>query len=294
MIVTDAQVHVWEAHRPDRPWPAENAATPQFVAVPGARAHRVEPIGAEEMIAMMDAAGVARAVIVPPSPVGDCNDTALEAAARYPGRFIVMGRFDPKANGAREALQGWLAQPHMAGIRMTFHKPKWSGWLDDGSIDWFWADCERLGIPLMLLIPGRLDAVERIARRHPQLQLVIDHLGRRSDLRDDAAFADLDVMLRLAALPNVCVKASAAPCYSSEAYPFHGLKPYLKRVYEHFGPRRMFWGSDVSRLPCSYREAVDHFVQALDFIPAAELPWVMGRALSDLLRWPEPAAGEPS
>jgi hypothetical protein len=39
---------------------------------------------------------------------------------------------------------------------------------------------------------------------------------------------------------------------------------------------------------------VDHFVQALDFIPAAELPWVMGRALSDLLRWPEPAAGEPS
>ena len=287
MIVTDAQVHVWEAHRPDRPWPAENRANPAFVAVPGARPHRAEPIGAGEMVAMMDAAGVARAVIVPPSPVGDCNDTALEAAARFPGRFIVMGRFDPTAPAAPQALRSWLEQPHMAGIRMTFHKPQWSSWLDDGTIAWFWAECERLGIPVMLLVPGRLDAVEHIARRHPRLRLVIDHLGRRSDLRDDACFADLDVMLRLGALDNVSVKASAAPCYSTEPYPFRNLTPYLRRIYEHFGPRRMFWGSDVSRLPCSYRQAVDHFLEELQFIPAAELPWVMGRGLSQLLDWPE-------
>ena len=45
----------------------------------------------------------------------------------------------------------------------------------------------------------------------------------------------------------------------------------------------------VSRLPCSWREAVDHFLRELDFIPADELPWVMGRALSQLLGWKEPA-----
>jgi predicted TIM-barrel fold metal-dependent hydrolase len=290
MIITDAQVHVWEAHRPDRPWPAESlAAGPSFVAVPGARPHRAEPIGADEMVAMMETAGVARAVIVPPSPVGDCNDTALEAAARFPDRFVVMGRFDPMQPDARARLAGWLAQPHMAGIRMTFHKPQWGRWLDDGSIDWFWADCERLGIPLMLLIPGRLDAVGAVARRHPGLTLIIDHLGRRSDLRDDACFADLDALLALGTLPNVAVKASAVPCYSTQPYPFRNLQPYLRRIYEHFGPRRTFWGSDVSRLPGSYREAVDHFVHALDFIPAAELPWVMGGALSEVLRWPAPA-----
>ena len=291
MIVTDAQVHVWEAHRPDRPWPEESRASPAFVAVPGARPHRAEPISADEMIAMMDAAGVARAVIVPPSPVGDRNDTALEAAARYPERFLVMGRFDPTAPGARDALQSWRVQPHMAGIRMTFHKAPWNAWLDDGTVDWFWAECERLAIPIMLLIPGRMDAVERIARRHPGLQLVIDHLGRRSELRDDACFADLHRMLRLGALDNVSVKASAAPCYSTEAYPFRNLKPHLRGIYEHFGPRRMFWGSDVSRLPCSYRQAVDHFLDELDFIPGAELPWVMGRGLSQLLQWEEPRAG---
>jgi predicted TIM-barrel fold metal-dependent hydrolase len=95
-------------------------------------------------------------------------------------------------------------------------------------------------------------------------------------------------MLRLGALENVSVKASAAPCYSTEGYPFANLRPHLKRVYEHFGPRRTFWGSDVSRLPCTYREAVDHFVEALDFIPREELPWVMGRGLSRVLGWKEP------
>ena len=289
MIVTDSQVHVWEAHSAERPWPAESLASPVFVAVEGARPHRAEPIGADEMVALMDAAGVARAVIVPPSPAGDSNLCALEAAARHPGRFVVMGRFDPSAPGARERLTGWLAQPHMAGIRMTFHKPQWSRWLDDGAIDWFWADCERLGIPLMLLIPGRLDAVARIAGRHPALALIVDHLGLHSNHRDAQCDDDLDRLLALAAHPKVHVKASAVPCYTDEPYPFPGFASRLRRVYGHFGPQRMFWGSDVSRLPCSYRQAVEHFLHELDFIAEADLPLVMGGALSRLLGWPEPA-----
>jgi L-fuconolactonase len=289
LIVTDSQVHVWQAHSPERPWPAESlAALPGgFVAVPGARPHRAEPIGADEMVAMMDSAGVHRAVIVPPSPAGDSNDTALEAAAKYPGRFVVMGRFDPSASGARDRLQGWLAQPGMAGIRMTFHKPQWGRWLDDGSIDWFWSDCERLRIPLMLLIPGRLPAVAAIAQRHPGLTLIVDHLGLHSNVRDAQCGPDIDALLRLAPLPNVSVKASAVPCYTDELFPFPTMSAYLRRVYAAFGPRRMFWGSDVSRLPCSYTDCVRHFTQALDFIPAAELPWVMGRGLSEVLGWGE-------
>lgn len=291
MVITDAQVHVWEAHSPARPWPPESLANKAFVSMPGARPHREEPIGADEMVGMMDGAGVHRAVIVPPSPVGDSNATALEAAAKYPGRFIVMGRFNPMAAGAREELAHWLEQPHMAGIRMTFHKAPWRGWLDDGSIAWFWADCERLGIPLMLLIMGRLDAVEAVAARHPRLTLIVDHLGLHSNLRDDAVQQDLRLLLPLARHAKVCVKASAVPCYSTEGWPFANMAPYLRQVYEHFGPRRMFWGSDVSRLPCSYREAVDHFLHGLDFLPEADKPWVMGRALSEVLRWPEPPAG---
>ena len=49
---------------------------------------------AEEMLAEMDAAGVDRAVIVPPTYVGEGNETALEVHQQYPKRFAIMGRFD--------------------------------------------------------------------------------------------------------------------------------------------------------------------------------------------------------
>jgi predicted TIM-barrel fold metal-dependent hydrolase len=175
----------------------------------------------------------------------------------------------------------------MAGIRMTFHKPKWAPWLDDGTIDWFWAACERLRIPLMLLVPQRLDAVARIAARHPELKLIIDHMGRRSELRDEECFADLDELLALAKHPGVAVKVSSAPCYSTQPYPFRNLDAYLERIVDAFGPAHCFWGSDVSRLPCTYSQAVDHFVRELDFLRGEDLELVMGRAMSQALRWPE-------
>ena len=59
-MIIDSQVHLWEAHRPDRPWPADQIGKPSFVAVPGARPHRAEPLGADELIAMMDQIGIDR------------------------------------------------------------------------------------------------------------------------------------------------------------------------------------------------------------------------------------------
>jgi L-fuconolactonase len=82
MLIVDAQVHIWAANTPERPWPAR------------AEPHRA-PLGKDELLAEMDKAGVDRVVIVPPSWEGDGNDLAIEAARSHPGRFAVMGRFDP-------------------------------------------------------------------------------------------------------------------------------------------------------------------------------------------------------
>jgi L-fuconolactonase len=59
----------------------------------------------------MDAAGVARVVIVPPSWEGDRNDLALAAARLHPDRFAVMGR--PSAEP--RPLDGWRDQPACSG-----------------------------------------------------------------------------------------------------------------------------------------------------------------------------------
>jgi predicted TIM-barrel fold metal-dependent hydrolase len=286
-MIIDAQIHLWEAHRPDRPWPAEQIGKPSFVTMPGARPHRPEPLEADEAIAMMDEAGIDRAVIVPPSPVGDSNDTAIEAVERFPDRFAIMGRFNPEAEGARERLETWLGQPGMLGIRMTFFKPHWAKWLEPGVIDWYWSALERLNIPLMALAYGRLKEIGGLAERHPGLTIIIDHMGRQSALRDDEAFADLDVMLALARFPNVSIKASSLPCYSTERYPYPKLTPYLKRTFDAFGADRVMWGSDVTRLPCSYRECLDHFKHDLPFLTGDDRARVLGGTAARLLRWPE-------
>src|SRR2546429_8763931 len=75
-------------------------------------------------------------------------------------------------------------------------------------------------------------------------------------------------MLALAKHPNVAIKATGAPSYSSEPYPYRNIHGHLRRIYDAFGPARMFWGTDITRMPCSWRQGVTMFTE--------ELAWVTG------------------
>ena len=99
--------------------------------------------------------------------------------------------------------------------------------------------------------------------------------------QDEEAFRDLDKLLAMARRPNVAVKASALPCYTTDPYPYRRLHPYIRRVYDAFGPQRMFWGSDMSRLPCTYRQAITMFTEEMPWFSTDDLDWIMGRGLSE-------------
>jgi predicted TIM-barrel fold metal-dependent hydrolase len=274
--IIDSQVHIWAENTPERPW-APNME---------GRAHLPEPLTAERLLAMMDEAGVDAAILVPPSLEGDRNDLCLGAARRYPDRFAVMGRIDLTNPQARAALAAWREQPGMLGLRLTFHRPDTQKLLTDGSADWLWPAAEHHRIPVMLHAPDGLPAVAKIAERHPGLTLIIDHMGFARETMDAAAPAGAARVAALARYPNVYVKVSALPCFSSESYPFRNLKEPVRRVIEAFGPQRSFWGSDLSRAldHCSYRQVVTHFTEELDFLVPDDLAWIMGRGLKTCLR----------
>ncbi|MBI3514025.1 MAG: amidohydrolase [Proteobacteria bacterium] len=275
MLIADAQVHIWAADTPARPW------------VPGHahRAHRTTPFSKDDLLKEMDAAGVARVVLVPPSWEGDRNDLVLAAASRHPDRFAIMGRLpiDRPEHAAR--LAEWRRQPGMLGIRLTFRQGHEARLLTEEAPDWFWPAVERAGIPIMMAATGLLPHVGPLAERHPGVRLAICHLGLVR-AKDDAAFADLPILLALAKYPNVAVKASALPRFSSEAYPYPRLHGYIRQVFDAFGPRRVFWGTDMTGIPCSYRQAVTMFTEELRFLSTADQEWVMGRALCEWLGWP--------
>ena len=278
MTIIDSQVHIWAPETPDKPWDRVDAAKP----------HRPEPLGHEELLREMDAAGVDRAVLVPPTWEADRNDTSMEAARLHPDRFAVMGRLTLDAPESHERMATWTDQPGMLGIRLTFHRGRYRTWLDEGTIDWFWEAAERYDVPVMALAPHALPQLAEIAARHPGLRLCIDHMGLNSSLIGKPLSPIVDGLIKLAALPNVAVKASALPCYSTESYPYPSLHPQIRRVVDAFGPQRVFWGTDLSHLPCPYGQALTLFTEELQNLTADEKEWILGRALAEWLDWPLP------
>lgn len=272
MKIIDAQIHLWEK---------------EVDVVPP---HRRKPFGLDEALGEMDAAGVHGAVIHPPSWELGSLTLAKEAARRHPDRFAILGRIDPLAPDRLEQLAGWLDTPGVLGLRYTFLKPHERTWMDDGTMDWLWPEAERLGVPVALLSDGYLGHVERIASRHPDLRLIIDHFGVRRGNVDAAAFASLPDVLKLARHPNVAVKVTGGPQYVSDGYPFVSLLSHYRAIHGAFGPERMFWGTDITRMPCTWRECVTAFTEHQPWCSPDDMRLIMGEGIQRWLGWPGAAA----
>ncbi len=276
MTIIDAQVHIWRAETAERPYIKEDASKP----------HRPIPLTYDSLLREMSAAGIDRVILVPPSWEGYRNDYALEAARKYPDRFAVMGKVPLNDPASKSKLPTWLEQPGMLGFRISFRHSGTHSFLDDGTADWFWADCERYDIPVMIFAPFAVAKIGAIAEHHPGLRVIVDHMGLNVQWRGKDLAPGIDVLLKFARMKNVGVKASCLPCYVAEPYPFPTLHPQIRRVVDAFGPQRIFWGTDLSQMPCSYRQAVTLFTDELGFLSAQDKEWIMGRALAHWLRWP--------
>lgn len=274
MQVVDAQVHIWQRSTAKRPWPAGRAH----------EAHRRIALSARVLAREMSQADVDRAILVPPSWEGDRNDVACRAAADYPGKFAVMGRVSASRPFVPGTLNGWRLQPGMLGVRLTFHRPEERRMLEMGAVDSLWSELEHEGLPVMVYAPGLLRRIGEVASRYPRLRLIVDHAGLPLDVRDGAVWDQLAKLWPLSIYKNVAVKASALPCHVTETFPFPTLEAVMARMIKAFGADRVFWGSDLTRLPCRYEELI-RFFRGLPFLSEEELEWVMGKGIMNWLEW---------
>jgi predicted TIM-barrel fold metal-dependent hydrolase len=199
-----------------------------------------------------------------------------------------MGRMAIDKPESRTLMPTWKQQPHMLGIRMSFHQGRPKLWLEDGTADWFWDAAERYDIPVMVFAPHAAWKLGEIAEHHPGLRLIVDHMSLSSALRGKPLDAAIDNLVKLAPLKNVAVKVSALPCYVEEAYPFPSLHPLIRRVVDAFSPQRCFWGTDLSHLTSTYRQCLTLFTEELKFLSANDKEWILGRGIATWLRWPLP------
>ncbi len=272
--IVDAQAHLWKAESDDWKW------------VPGRKPQLPEPFTIEKLLPLMDEAGVDRVVIVPPSWPGDRNDYAIEAARRYPNRFAIMGRI-PLDPASAALLPKWKEQPGMKGLRFTFMREQ-AALLTGGSADWVWPAAEKAGLPVMFFAPGNIPKFSVIAERHPALPLIIDHMSLTAEIAAEGRIAAaIDEVVKLAKHPNVSVKVSSAPNFSREAYPFRDMTEHIERCFDAFGPRRCYWGTDLTNsMPkATYRQRITQFTEELKFLSEEDKDWVMGKAILARLDW---------
>ena len=255
-------------------------------------------------LAAMNAVGVSAAVIhqrgqVTLQDLESVPIPAVIAPKLYPDRFA--GIITPSTTESFDVneLFGQVRDRFgLVGIRMT---PGWpvSGpndmaRLEGGGFDEWFVAAEEYGIPICLYVPGYLGLVADIAERFSGLTLILDHLGMYPPPRvpfDPKILHDLRQLLPLARFSNVALKFSGAPALSSESFPFGDLWPRLRPVLDTFGPSRLMWGSDYTRVAelHTYAEAVN-FLRLTDEVSEEDKAAMFAENVQRWLCWKRPSA----
>jgi predicted TIM-barrel fold metal-dependent hydrolase len=267
------------------------------VTVIDAQLHAHDEAQVASHLAALESAGVDGAVLVQTVPQGYDNSFLLAAAAAAPGMFGVVGVVDPASAGVAEAVGAWARAPFALGLRIVALSGERVARLQRGGYEALLTAAERCGVPVFAYAPGNLEALELAAEKHPELVLVLDHLGLPQPpvlVSGGDPWGDFEQVLRLARLPNVALKLSGMPNVSRSAFPFADLWPRVHRQLDAYGAGRLMWGTDITRAGAhhDYDEAVA-WLRESEEIGEVERTEILGRALRRLCGW-NAAVGAPA
>ena len=270
----DSQVHAYERNRPERPWSG-------FLQGP-------DEVTGDDMVAAMDAVGVDGALLVSPFSMYRYDASyALEVNATHPGRFGLIKPFDPQSAAVADEIAEWAATPGVVGARIMLTAQPFEA--DDPGLNQILAAGALAGIPVNLMCSGKLPLLLELAGRHPETQVVVDHVGLIQPPEPPAPpepFADLANVVSLAAFDNVAIKISGACTLSHQPFPYPDIWEPLGKVFDAFGFDRCMWGTDWTRAVglLTYQQGVEAF-QVTDQLSDSERTALMGGTLMKIYNW---------
>ena len=283
MLTIDVQVHAYERDRPGRPW--------------AAILHGPTEVTGDDMVKAMDSVGVDGALLVSPYTMYRYDASyALDVRAAHPGRFAVIKPVDPNDPKVAETIAEWAKMDGTVAIRIMMG-PDVSTDAADPGINRVLAAAARHSFPVNLLCWGRLDQVGKMAARHPETRLVIDHLGLQQPFEPPAPaqpWAELPKLLALAAHDNIVVKISGACTLSHQPFPYKDIWDPLGRIFDAFSFDRCMWGTDWTRAVglLTYKQGVEAF-RVTDRLSDSDRAALMGQTLQKVYDWAPAKAGSP-
>ncbi|KOV60876.1 metal-dependent hydrolase [Streptomyces sp. AS58] len=238
MIVIDAHLHVWDPARADYDWLGP-AMAPINRAMRFTDARRA-----------LKATEVTASVLVQAADNDADTDHMLATAATHPEVVAVVAWVPLDDPGrARSRLAQLRCDPHMVGVRALIHEKPDPEWIvrphvGEGLALLAAAD---LTFDYVTASPDALRQVPELAARHPELRLVINHLGKPPIGGDREEHARWRKLLTAAAHhPQVHAKVSGL--YSArgplDSWTTDTVRPFFEDALELFGPHRLMYGGD--------------------------------------------------
>ncbi len=272
--IIDSQVHCYGKNTPEDPWIG-------FLQGP-------EEVNGDDMVKAMDAVGVDGALLVSPFNIyGYDPSYILDVHEKHPGKFGLIRPFDPESPSIAEEMSEWASTTGVVGARIMLRDPSWGP--DHPGLNEIISSSSRAGLPVNMMCSSNLELFKSLAIKHPETQLVIDHLGIVQPFEPPPSkepFANLDQVLDLAKLDNVAIKISGAGTLSHKPFPYEDIWDPLQRIFDAYGLERCLWGTDWTRavLLLDYRQGVDAF-RLNDQFSESDRSTLMGGSLKKIYKW---------
>ncbi|MFG2650315.1 amidohydrolase family protein [Streptomyces sp. NPDC048436] len=250
--LVDAHHHVWDLSVRDQEWITGDA---------------LAPIRRNFSLADLEpearAAGVAATVLVQTVTVAEETPEFLALAAESDLVAGVVGWTDlthPDVADTLAAMRQLSGGQRLVGIRHQVQGEPDPQWLLRPDVRRGLAAIGAANLAYdLIVLPHQLPACVKAAQEHPELTLVLDHLGK-PPIASGALEPWAAAVRALAALPNTVCKLSGLVTEADpKTWTVDDLRPYADTVLDAFGPDRLMFGSDwpVCTLAATYAEVVD-------------------------------------
>jgi len=245
----------------------------------------VRDLSAEDFIALNDAAGVERAILVQAfGAYRYDNSYVADVAARYPERFVAVCVIDARKPDSSRMLDYWVRERGVKGLRVvTWTEPELM--LDDPILDSLWRRASDLQIPVCILTNFRqVERLRRVLERFEGLRIALDHLGFPR-LEHGPDFTDEQVLFELARFRNFYGKFSSWTIARAAKNGVRSRVEFFRQLVDTFGAHRLMWGTNFpASNDRSYKELVDYAEEHLSFLLPGDRRWIFGETALSL--WP--------
>jgi L-fuconolactonase len=242
------------------------------------------PCVVETLIAAMDEAGVAKAAVVHSSTTyGFDNSYVVDACNRYSDRLIAVGSVDVRAPDAVEAIKAWVGKG-LSGLRIFTGgstKDFDPSELEDEAAYPAWELLGELGLTMCIQTgPVGLPQVTNLAKRFPNVPIILDHLGR-PEVADGPPYAAAQSLFDLAEIPSIYLKLT--PRIMGDSVKGEATaETFFPKIVEVFGAKRLAWGSNFPTSPGELSEILATARERLSSLSDDDRDWVFGKTALSL------------